>query len=278
MTIQTNELSVDDSRPIELVEIAYSGKTWYFTGSDADRELGGRTYRSIPLGHAVIEPSVDVDKAGLEFYFPPDVEFGEIFRIQPPSEVVSFRMMIQNYMNPSEFITAWRGRIINVDWQSDGNSEKLAVIVENVYSSLQRLGLRRRYSITCPYALYGPQCRVPRDDFKETTPISGYAGLTVMAVAAIGKPDNYYAGGFMTYANTASGNVEKRMIRASVGATGALILSASPIAIAAGILTNIYAGCDHLISTCDTRFNNAANSGATPHIPRKNPFGGATLY
>lgn len=278
MSIADNELSVSDSRPIELVEISYTGNFYYYTNGDQERLLGGRTYRAIPFEHDDIEPSVDVTKSGLAFRFPADVDFGEVFRIQPPSEVVGFRLLIQNYLAPTEFITLWRGRIINSNWQSDGSKEQLEITVENVHSSMQRVGLRRRYSTTCPHALYGPACRVPRDNFKEISPVLAFTGVSLVLQAAIGKPDNYYAGGYVTYANSVTGNLEKRMVRLSVGATGTLVLSSYPLGMDGGLLVNAYAGCDHLISTCEDKFNNRANSGATPYIPLKNPFGGDTLY
>jgi len=274
LSFNDNELSVANALPIELFEVAYTGNYWYFTSSDTNVVLDGRTYRALPITHAEIEPSIDTAKSGLEFTFPRDVEFGEAFRVQPPSEIVSFTMKVQNYLIPSEFIVAWRGRIINVDWQGTW----LQVTVENVFSSLQRPGLRRRYSITCPYALYGSQCRVSRDAFREITPVIGISGTSIICSAAIGKANNYYAGGFVTYQNGAAGNIEKRMVRQSFGSSGTLVLQSLPIGLEGGSLVSIYAGCDHLIATCDSKFNNKDNCGATPYIPLKNPFGGSTIY
>ena len=275
MSFEDNELSVADALPIELYEIAYTGNYWYYTSGDADITLDGRLYKAIPITHGEIEPSVDIAKAGLEFTFPRDVPFGEVFRVQPPSEVVSFTMKVQNYLIPGEFVVAWRGRVINVEW---ANTTWLKVTAENVFSSLQRPGLRRRYSITCPYALYGSQCKVSRDSFREITTVLGVSGTSLICAAAIGKVDNYYAGGFLTYTNGSGGNIEKRMIRSSIGSSGTLLLQSLPVGVVGGTLASIYAGCDHLIATCDSKFNNKDNCGATPYIPLKNPFGGATLY
>lgn len=274
MSFGDNELSVQNALPLELFEIAYTGNYWYYTSGDSDIVFEGRTYKGLPITHDDIEPSVDTAKAGLSFMFPRDVEFGEAFRVQPPSEVVSFTMKIQNYLIPSESVVAWRGRIINVDWMGPW----LQVVVENVFSSLQRPGLRRRYSITCPYALYGSQCKLSRDAWREITPVIGISGTAIICSAAIGKPDNYYAGGFVTYSNMAAGNIEKRMIRQSIGASGVLLLQSLPLGITGGELASIYAGCDHLIATCDSKFGNKDNCGATPYIPTKNPFGGSTVY
>lgn len=274
MAIGDNELSVQDAMPIELYEISYTGNFWYYTSSDTDIVMDGRTYRALPITHPEIEPPVDVETAGLEVTFPRDVGFAEVFRVQPPSEVVSFTLLVQNYLIPNEYVVLWRGRIIDSNW----NGPWVSVTVESVFSSLNRPGLRRRYSATCPYALYGSQCRVPRDNFRENSTILGVNGLRVEVFAAIGKEDNYYAGGYVTWVNTTNGNTEKRMVRESIGASGTLILATIPVGIAGGIEISIYAGCDHLIGTCDSKFNNKDNCGATPYIPKKNPFGGTPLY
>lgn len=274
MSMASNELSVQDALPIELVQISYTGNYWYYTSSDTDRVFEGRTYKAIPFTHAEIEPSIDATRNGLEFQFPRDVEFGEAFRVAPPSEVVSFSLLVQNYLVPEEYVVLWRGRIINVDWKGAW----MTVVVENVGSSMLRPGLRRRYSLNCPYALYGPGCKVPRDDWREITPVLGLSGLSVIAQAAVGKPDNYYAGGLITYTNASGGNNERRMIRQSIGATGTLILSSHPLGLVGGALASIYAGCNHTIQECDEKFDNKLNCGATPYIPTKNPFGGSTIY
>lgn len=274
MAIADNELSVQNAMPIELYEISYTGNFWYYTSSDTDVIMDGRTYRSMAITHPEIEPSVDVEKAGLEVTFPRDVPVAEVFRIQPPSEIVSFTLLVQNYLIPNEYVVLWRGRIIDSNWDGPW----VTFMVENVFSSLNRPGLRRRYSTTCPYALYGAQCGVPRDSFREISTIASVTGLTVEVFDAVGKEDNYYAGGYVTWVNTMNGNTEKRMVRESFGDNGTLVLATIPVGIEAGIEISIYAGCDHLIATCHKKFNNKDNCGATPYIPQKNPFGGTPLY
>ncbi|HHK4725441.1 TPA: phage BR0599 family protein [Pseudomonas aeruginosa] len=275
MSIGENELSVQDARPIELFEVSYTGNYWYYNTSSKDIVLDGRRYIAAPCSHEDIIPTVDAEKTGNTAVFPADAGFGEVFRVQPPSEVVSMSIRMQNYLVPSELVTIWKGRIINVAWNGEG---MLEAVVENVFSSLQRPGLRRRFSITCPYALYSASCGVNRDDFRDDTPVLAMAGLGLVLQAAIGKPDDYYAGGYVTWENNIHGNQEKRMVRQSVGATGTLILASPPIALSGGQVVSAYAGCDHLIATCDSKFDNSDNCGATPYIPKKNPFGGSTIY
>lgn len=276
MSLNDNEMSTEGAQPIELYEISLTGNFFYYTSSDTTVVLNNRTYRPLPITHEDISPTVDASKQGVKFTFPGDVDFGEFFRVQPPSEVVRFTMYVQNYLDPGEYIVGWIGRIINVAWSTNGSW--LEATVENVFSSLQRVGLRRRYSLNCPYALYDSQCRVSREAYREKSQVLQVDGSAVIVAAAAGKADNYYAGGFLTYSNSASGNIEKRMIRQSFGGTGRLILSSIPVSLTNGSQVDIYPGCNHTIQECQNKFNNVVNCGATPYIPAKNPYGGTTIY
>lgn len=276
MAISDNELSVDNSRPIELLQISYTGNFWYYTSADRDVTMGGRVFRSdTPFKHDEITPPTDTNQSGLSVKVSQKADFLNVFRVAPPSEIVSAILMVQNYLVPEEFVVLWRGRIIDVLWEEGGWA---SVIIENVFSSLNRPGLRRRYSRNCPYALYDSQCRVSRDAWREITPVIGMSGISVITQASPGKPDNYYAGGYMTWANIRTGNIEKRMIRLSNGTTGALTLASHPIGLAGGVLVSLYAGCAHTIEECNDKFDNVENCGATPYIPTKNPFGGSSIF
>lgn len=276
MSYAQQETSRDSALPIEIIEVSMGASFFYYTSADHELIVNGRTYRPLPISHESISPSVDVAKQGLKFTFPGDVEFGEFFRVQPPSEVVRFTMYVENLLSPGDFVVGWLGRIINCEWSVNGSW--LEAMVENVFSSTQRVGLRRRYSLNCPYALYDSQCRVSRDKYRETSAVLDVAGSTVIVAAAVGKKDDYYAGGFLTYSNNATGNLEKRMIRSSVGSTGRLTLASLPASLTNGSQVDIYPGCNHTIQECQTKFDNVVNCGATPYIPAKNPYGGTTIY
>lgn len=276
MSFADHELSLQTASPIEIFEISITGSYFYYTSADRDMVVDGRTYRALPITHEDISPSVDVAKQGIKFTFPGDAEFGEFFRVQPPSEVVRFTMSVENFYSPGDWIVGWIGRVINVEWSTNGSW--LEATVENVFSSLQRVGLRRRYSLNCPYALYDSQCRVSRDKYRETSQVLDVSGGTVIVASAVGKADNFYAGGFLTYSNTATGNTEKRMIRQSVGSTGRLTLASLPVSLLNGSQVDVYPGCNHTIQECQSKFDNVVNCGATPYIPAKNPYGGTTIY
>lgn len=274
MSYAEKETSVDDGRPIELFKVSYSGNNWYYTSADRDIAYLGSTYKPVPCGRSELQPTSDPSKSDMTFTFPRDVEVGEVFRIQPPSEVVSMTVFAR-HISDSEFVTVWKGRIVDCQWEA----QYVKLIGESVFSSLRRPGLRRRYQYQCPHALYGTKCRVDREIWKEIHALTGVSGILIQVNGAVGKPDNYYAGGYVTWENNLNQNIEKRMVRSSIGATGILELASIPIALAGGDMVTLYPGCDHTLGPggCG-RFDNEENFGGTPFIPNKNPFGGTAIY
>lgn len=266
--------SVDDARPFELYQITYSGQQWYYTSGDRPITYSGVLHIPIVCDHEDIEPSTDVFANGLPVRFERSAPFAEIFRIAPPSEKVGMRILATNYLVDNEFVVIWQGRIVNVEWTEGW----VKLTTESIYSSLQQAGLRRRYSRTCPHVLYGNGCGLSREIYRERSTTQGVNGVFVSVQAAVGKPDNHYAGGFVTWTNSLHGNVEKRMVRQSVGATGVLTLAGVALALSGGQAIDMYPGCDHQITTCANKFNNTLNYGGQPYIPTKNPFNGASLF
>jgi uncharacterized phage protein (TIGR02218 family) len=277
VTFASIETSVDSARPVELYQISYTGNFWYYTSADRPIVFNNITYAPIACERGDIEPTSDSTRATLDISFPFDCPLGEIFRVTPPSEVVQLTIYAKNYLIDDGYAVIWTGRIINASWEMPW----LKFSGESVLGSLNRVGLRRRYQANCPYALFGRQCGVSRQSFREESTMASQNGLAIIVPAAIGKVDDYYAGGYVQWENSVNHNIEKRMIRGSVGSTGSLTLGALPLGLLPGQAVSIFKGCNHLIDD-DKRgcksFNNTDNNGGMPYVPRKNPFGNASIF
>lgn len=272
MSYELIETSVDSARPIELYEFSYSGNHWRYTSADRNITYLANTYKAIPCSRGDLEPTSDAGKSSLIISLSRDAEIGEIFRVQPPSEVVSVTLLGEHFLD-NDFLAFWKGRVINAEWKGS----VLELVTENVFSSMRRPGLRRRYQEQCPYALYGSKCAVNRDLWKENHVLISMSGLQLQFNSIVGKPDNYFAGGYLTWVNELNQNVEKRMIRSSSGTT--VTISAIPLGLSQAQVATLYPGCDHTLGAggC-ARFSNTDNFGGTPYIPRKNPFGGTPIF
>lgn len=274
MTFDVVEKSQSDGRPIELYEIRYSGNYFRFTSSERIEVRDGLQFTPIPVTRSKIEASGDIAKANLTLTIPANNAIGELFRVQPPSEVVFLTIYAKHDLD-GEFYVIWKGRILNGEWRWPW----LDLTSDNVYTSLKRIGLRRRFSTQCTHPLYGVGCYVDSEQHKQVMTLDGLTGIQLQFNEAVGKAADFYAGGFATWINPAGANLERRMIRASDGTSGVLTLASLPIGLSVGMEVNVYPGCNHIYDgDCQNKFNNTENFGGVPFVPKKSPFGGSTLY
>lgn len=275
MTYAAIETSLDDGRPVELLLVSFLTNKWCYTTSDENIVHDGNTYVPMPIDHGEITNTGDVSKASVDIKVPYDCPVGELFRVQPPSGIVTVTLY-SRHVGSTEVKVIWKGRIVNAEWESPW----LTMTVENVFSSLRRMGLRRKYSIQCTHTLYSigdGLCNVDRDAFKSTHVTTSVSGVVVGCTSAAGLPYGHMAGGFITWISTTTGFLEQRMIVDSDSA-GNFTLHVPPVGLSVGVPVTVYPGCDHSQAACDLKFANSPNYGGTPYIPSKNPFGGTTLY
>lgn len=279
MTFSAIETSRDDGRPIELYQISYTSNQWFYTSADRVITYLGVDYEPVPIMRGNIQPVADVSKATLSITMSPDLPVANLYRVSPPSEPVIVTVLNAHYLD-GNFTTVWKGRITSIELKSTGTTEEAELTVDNIFTSLRRTGPKRRCQLQCPFALYGDDCGIARDTWKEDTVLSGMSGLTLTVNSTIGKPDNWYAGGWVTWTNNVNNNTERRAVRSSNGTAGTISLGAIPLGLAITQSIRLYPGCDHTlegVNGCFPKFNNAARFGGTPYMPPKNPFS-STIY
>jgi uncharacterized phage protein (TIGR02218 family) len=273
MTYSTLENSVDGGKPIELLRLSYSNVDWFYTSGDTPRDYGGATYVPMPMQRSDLENSSDSSKSSMTITLPQDCPIADLYKVSAPSNVVSVTLMGEHYLD-NEFITMWKGRIVNVEFVPP----HFVITTESVFTSLQRNGLRRRFSTTCTYDVYSAGCGKDHSNYVSEMMIGSLAGTTFISAQATAYVDNYFAGGYVKWINPTTGLAEYRAVKSSVQATGAVTLVSIIPNITVGSMIEVYPGCDHLLSTCQNKFGNIIRFGGTPFIPKKNPFGGTSIF
>lgn len=271
MSYDTIETSSENGRPVELLRIAFSHGEWFYTTAEVPVVYITDTYLPAPFTRDKIQTTGDATKSNLVIRLPHDIEAGELFRIRPPSEVVTVNLFQQHYED-SEFRILWKGRVTMVNWEMPW----LELTVENVFTSLLRGGLRRRYSVQCTHVLFEGGCRLNKEDYKLTGVVDAISGSTLSISEIGGAATNYYAGGFAVWTNGNTGAPERMMIQTSTG--GSVTLSSSPIGLSVNESIDLYPGCSRILDVCVDKFGNDLNFGGTPFIPTKNPFDGTAIY
>jgi uncharacterized phage protein (TIGR02218 family) len=274
MTYEQIEESTDSGQPLELLRVSYLTNEWCFTTAEIPISHDGLSYLPMPFKHDEPRPTGDISRASINISVPQDCPVGELFRIRPPSGVVTATILGKHLAEPDQVTTIWKGRIVNVDWQQPW----LVLTVESVYSSLRRMGIRRKFSPGCPHPLYSMGeglCNADRANFVRNYTASAVSGLTVTCSGS--EADTYFAGGYVEWTHATAGYQEQRMVTESF-ADGRIVLVSPPLGLVPGQPIKVYPGCDHLSATCKAKFNNALNYGGFEFAPTKNPFDGSAMY
>lgn len=268
MTYDSREASVQDGAPVELYEFARNAKVWYYTSAEQNITVESNEYISVPIARTAVETNTEQARNALKLTTPRNFEIADMFRISPPTDIISLTLRRFHRDEDDDIVVSWIGRLLNVSFEG----ARAILNCEPISSSLKRQGLRRLYQKQCPHPLYGQGCFVDETAHDITTTITNISGKTVTVAALLAKP---YAGGYIEHAD-ADGNFERRFIRSFSGLALTLSQPLSTAAVTESV--TVYPGCDHTMATCNTVYNNLPNYGGMPYIPTKNPFDGTPIY
>lgn len=273
MTYSATEISTELGSPVELYEFNYGLNYWRYTSAAETVQYLTRDFTPQTIQRGGIEDSGDPLKAVLKIKMFRNNPVPNLFRIQPPSAVVTVTVFRRHLADSAaEFVTLWAGRVLAVEFS--GHWAELTC--EPVFTSLKRTGLRLHYQNGCPHVLYGVGCNLLASNFEFSETNFTIDGNTVFAQSLQLQPDNYFAGGFIEYEHNTTGHTETRAIRTS--SAGNLVLSLPPNGLAGASELLVHPGCDHTVTTCVNKFNNLNNYGGHPFIPSSNPFGGTRIF
>jgi uncharacterized phage protein (TIGR02218 family) len=264
MSYATIEPSVNQGQPVELYLFVRGSESFRFcTFPD------GITYLSNLYTHAAIsrdkvKQNTDPFKNDIKFTFPRTNLFALSF-LQGNLEDITTVTIYRGHIADNDFKTYWKGRVLGCETTENA----VDILCESVYTSLRRIGVRARYEYTCRHALYSSQCGANKASFDAFGAIDTVInnGMSITISEASSQVDGYYTAGFLEV------NGIRRFITNHIGSQLDLLTSIDSTLI--GQTATIYAGCDHLRTTCNSKFNNLDNFGGFPFIPSKNPFIGS---
>jgi len=175
--------------------------------------------------------------------------------------------------NGTDGIVIFRGFVQNVNFKQDSrNGVRRAEVTIEPYSGNTRFqALAMTYERLCPVAIYGSLCGVDQDEsgavWNDSGVLTGVTN-TILTAAEFGdQVDGWYDGGKIVIDN------RRRKILSHTGTS--IIISRIIPGTAIGDAFDVYAGCDRLPATCNSKFDNLLNCKAHPNIPHEdsNPFG-----
>ena len=273
MAFNTYEISVQDSSPIELYTFARGGLSWRFTSSDTSQTINGYIYEAIPIKRSSLSASQSLQKISLTITMPQNTNFARQFLQTPPSDIMSIEIQRFHITDgEEERIILWTGNIANLKF------EELSVEIycEPISTSFKRPMLRRFYQISCPHVLYGEKCTIDLDTWRVTASVDSFTSLTITSTTFGAYDDGYFSGGVLFFEIYSGAAVEKRFITEHVG--DIITINIQIPELVGSDLIECVPGCDHTLTTCNTKFSNRLNFGGCPYIPEKNPMDGTPIF
>lgn len=265
------------SEPIHLYEVAYGigeSSRLHMTDAEEPVEANGVTFQPVQIKHSEINASGSLDKSTVDLKAPRTNPLVELFRVYPPSQVVSltiYRTERGDLDPPAPyFIAVWSGRILN--FAIEVNEAKFSC--EPIGTSVQRPGLRRNYQVGCPHILYGPSCRADKLAATRSTVAEMISGSTVTLPPDwfAGQAPADYLSGLMEWIDPEGNRISRTILRIPDG-DRSLLLGGLPTGLSEGMAVDVILGCNHQMSHCRNLHDNILNYGGQPWIPTINPVG-----
>ena len=281
------ESSRNKAKPVNLYLFTYGdGPGSFYAYTDAEQAVvfEGLVYQPVPIDRGNYTSSGTLGKSTIEIRIPQSLPLAELFRVYPPSQVVTL-FIRQGHLNDphNQFLVCWSGRVLSCS--REDNEAKLSC--EPISTTIKRPGLRRPFQYGCPHVLYGPECRANKNAATTTVVPASFSG-TIMVMPnswATSDRKSKYLGGMVQYISTGGDTVLRTILR--VGGTGdnSLTLGGAITGLAAGSPVNVILGCNHQAGVgpqpngdCYPLHNNIHNFGGQMWIPTKNPIGLRNQY
>ncbi len=269
MTFNTYETSIAAGEPILLFDFSIGTAHWRYTTADRPIVYQTNTFSPAPISRTAPVQSSDIRQQIMRVTAPRDIGVGSLFAQYPPGGDMLLTVTAMHYTDPDgQGIVDWVGRVVGATF----SNSSLELGCEPVYTSVQTMGLRRRWGLNCPHVLYGPGCTLNPALFKVVAPIQSVSGFTITGAGFNPPAGLSFVGGFAQW-DSGSGYLETRTIDAVSGTT--LTLAYGSPALVVGLSVSLYPGCNRTMANCNA-FGNIANYGGQPFVPSHNPMDGSS--
>lgn len=281
MTYSTKEESRNEGNPVILylfegdldASLGFDAGVlgpFAFTNADAAITRDSITYQPWPIQHGEVVLTTGQDRRNITVDLAKGTELDALFNAYPPSQpvrLVIFRGHADDSPTVGNFPVEWTGTISGVNYPENA----LQLTCEPTSSAMQRPGLNRNYQLSCPFALYGQDCRADKGAVTGTRVVTAVSGSVVSVspiTTAVGVDG--YKGGTIEWTRT-DGLREIATI-VSVDAPGTSITVRGLLrGLTNGMTISIAPGCNRTMTHCEDLHSNILNFGGQPFIPLENP-------
>lgn len=258
MSYDDNEKSQYQGKPVECYLWTQGPDSWAQTSADREITLPLGTFIPETLSRSRPELSEEAQAETLEVTVPRTHPIAGFFIAELPSEPISFVLYRAHRGDEANYASFFSGMVLNCRFEGSQ-----AVLLHGSLKSLLQKGFPPlRFQTPCNQVLY--QCGANPTTSVDTVSVTTVSGSTVVSNDFAARADQWFRGGRLV---APSG--ETRYIVDHVGDTVKLI---GPLPGLQSLdVCQAFWGCDHLETTCESKFNNLVNHMGFARIPGKDP-------
>jgi uncharacterized phage protein (TIGR02218 family) len=267
VTYPSVETSAQGGSPVEIYDFALGNETFRFTSGEESVVVETNTYLPLEISRSMMVISQEFESNVMTITVPAATPLvRKYIEVVPGQRGVLTIRRFHRTDNDDEFVTIFKGLIRSVSFTMVGLTAE--IVVQPLTSALSRSVPRFVYSGVCNHILYDTGCTVSQNSYRFIGEVGSISGnIYSVTNLSVGRPNGWATGGFVYDAN----GIDYRLIIDHVADQITLLLPFQPT-VAVGSELQVFAGCDHSVTTCGNKFSNVTNFGGFPFVPRDNIF------
>jgi len=195
---------------------------------------------------------------------PGDHIFSSKFTTIAPGQLATITIFGYHREDDTDVRVMYKGVVRAVAFSKDMSKSALSVVP--VSEAFNKEIPDRTFQASCNNVLFDANCKISSGSYKHTNSVTAVSGNTITVNGLLTAKGNGWAtGGFIAH-----GTADYRLVLSQSGDVCTLTLPFYADVLGAAV--DVFAGCAHNISTCNTKFNNKDNFGGCPYVPTKNIF------
>jgi len=261
MPFEDFEVSIQGGNSFELYALTLGSTTWRMTNSIDTFNFSGDDYFA---NTGIKRDRIVSDKETLTVPLPAGHPFPIQYTAIAPGQTATLTIWQVQRADPTDVKVLYKGVVRAVSYTDGMHGAEISLIP--ITQAFKKSIPDRTYQAGCNHILYDARCQVNSPDFKYSQTVSDVTLNTVtLPDLETSKGDGWATAGFVQF-----GGLDFRLVLEQNGDVLSLVLPFYQTVL--GQVLDVFAGCDHTIGTCQSKFANEINFGGTPYVPTKNIF------
>lgn len=263
MTFDAFEYSTESARPVELYQFTIGSTIYRYTSAEDQVSFSSQTWFPRQISRNNPDQSSEDRRQQIEVILPSSDTLARRFIAIPPGPNVQL-VVTRFHRSDAEAVILWQGNIISAGYSNDNTICTLVGVTSE--AAFDRPVPRFKYQGLCNHVLFDGGCGLDRESFKYTGTCTAVSGNTITVSGLLASEGAGWAvGGYVNF-----GDQDYRLVVSQSGDVLTLLVpfETSPL----NQSVEVFAGCDHTLATCNSKFSNVVNYGGFPYVPTLNPF------